>query len=191
MAQMLGSARRKAAAKAQLAQVDGETRLDQPRQILEATRSPVHPRVPAHLQDDKWRLRILDELDGLRGRILNDYRRSLERQRRQAWEYRWGGPLATGLGAGIGSVMAAVGAGIASSNKGLGWTLIVAGFLVSVVGSVLTSNNYVYNRKQTLRFLRLLYDISDYCALVLPTAEAPEVFTQVDTFRQLWETAGT
>jgi hypothetical protein len=188
---MLGTAKRKAAAQQQLAQVDGETRLDKAEEALAATKTAVHPRVPPHLQDDRWRSRVLNELDGLRTKILADYGRSLERQHRQAWEYRWAGPLVTGLGAGGGSVIAALGASLASSHKTYGWVLIVVGFLLSVVGSVVTSNNYVYNRKKTLRFLRLLYDIADYGVLVLPTADPDDVYTQIDSFRELWETAGT
>jgi hypothetical protein len=31
----------------------------------------------------------------------------------------------------------------------------------------------------------------DYAYLVLPTAKAADTFTQLDTFRSLWETAGS
>ncbi|HEX4661850.1 MAG TPA: hypothetical protein VH307_31025 [Streptosporangiaceae bacterium] len=64
------------------------------------------------------------------------------------------------------------------------------GVVFAIVGSVISSNNYVQNRNKQLRFLRLLYDMWDYAYLVLPTASAADTYTQLDTFRSLWETAG-
>ncbi len=173
--------------------IEAETSLDRAKQALEAARNAAIDggrEIPPDLAEGGWRWVVLHELSGLRDAILADYNKAMLSKRRQAWEYRWGGPVATGLGAGVGSVMTAVGASLASSNTFAGWTVIILGFLFAVFASVVTSNNYVYNRNKTLRFERLLFDMADYGALLLPTASAKDVYAQVDQIRHDWETAG-
>jgi hypothetical protein len=140
---------------------------------------------------DGWRWRVLSDLTALSHAVNRDYEQARIRQTRQAWQSRFGGPLVTGAGAAVGSVVAAVGAGLVKTSTAGGWVIIVLGVLLAVVGSVISSNNYVQNRNKQLRFLRLLYDIWDYCYLVLPTATGADTFTQLDAFRSLWETAGS
>ena len=140
---------------------------------------------------DGWRWRVLEDLTALSQFVNDDYEQARSRQGRQAWQTRFGGPLATGAGAAIGSVVSAAGAGLVTVNTAAGWTVIVLGVLFAISGSVLSSNNYVQNRNKMLRFLRLLHDMWDYAYMVLPTASAADTFTQLDTFRNLWETAGS
>jgi hypothetical protein len=140
---------------------------------------------------DGWRWRVLSDLTALSRAVNRDYEQARTRQARQAWQSRFGGPVATGAGAAVGSIVAAVGAGLVKTSTVGGWVVVVLGVLLAVGGSVISSNNYVQNRNKQLRFLRLLYDIWDYAYLVLPTATAADTFTQLGTFRTLWETAGT
>jgi hypothetical protein len=146
---------------------------------------------PDLVPPDGWRWRVLSDLTALSGAVNRDYEQARARQARQAWQSRFGGPIATGAGAAVGSVVAAVGAGIVKTSTVGGWVVVVLGVLLAVAGSVISSNNYVQNRNKQLRFLRLLHDIWDYAYLVLPTASAADTFTQLGTFRTLWETAGT
>jgi hypothetical protein len=146
---------------------------------------------PDLVPPDGWRWRVLSDLAVLSRAINRDYEQARTRQARQAWQSRFGGPVATGAGAAVGSVVAAVGAGIVKTNTAGGWVVVVLGVLLAIGGSVISSNNYVQNRNKQLRFLRLLYDIWDYAYLVLPTSSAADTFTQLDTFRNLWETAGS
>lgn len=171
--------------------IDRETSLDRARQVLETAREAAGPELSPDLREDGWRSTVLGEMEGLHWAILADYRKARQSNRRQAWEYRWGGPFATGLGAGVGSVLAAVGASLASSNAAAGWVVIIVGFLLAVIGSVVTSNNYVYNRKRMLRYERVLFGMADYGTMLLATAEPKDVYAQVDQFRQDWETAGS
>lgn len=146
---------------------------------------------PDLVEPDGWRWRVLRDLTALSGSVNRDYEQARTRQTRQAWQSRFGGPVATGAGAAVGSVVAAVGAGLVKTSTAGGWVVVVLGVLLAIGGSVISSNNYVQNRNKQLRFLRLLHDIWDYAYLVLPTAAATDTFTQLVTFRTLWETAGT
>lgn len=56
--------------------------------------------------------------------------------------------------------------------------------------SVFSAENYVRNRSQRLRFLRLLHDIWDFAYLVLPQAEPAGAYTQLSAIRTEWKTAG-
>jgi hypothetical protein len=149
------------------------------------------PPPPDLVPPDGWRWRVLSDLTALSRAVNRDYEQARTKQARQAWQSRFGGPVVTGAGAAIGSVVAAVGAGLVKTSTASGWAVVILGVLFAVGGSVISSNNYVQNRNKQLRFLRLLYDIWDYAYLVLPTAAAADTFTQLDTFRTLWETAGT
>lgn len=140
-------------------------------------------------EPDGWRWRVLADLQGLDEVIVRDYTKARDKQKSQAWESRLG-PIVTGGGAGVGAVVAAIGAGIVKSG-GWGWVLIVVGVLFAVVGSVLGANSYVRNRSQKLRYLHIMHSLSDYAYLVLPVAEPAEAFQQLEGFRQLWESAGT
>jgi hypothetical protein len=140
-------------------------------------------------EPDGWRWRVLADLEELHEVIVRDYTSARDKQKSQAWETRLG-PIITGAGAGVGSVVAAIGAGIAKSG-GWGWILIVAGVLFAIVGSVLGANSYVRSRNQKLRYLRLMHGLPDYAYLVLPAAQPAEAFQQLDSFRQLWEAAGS
>ena len=140
-------------------------------------------------EPDGWRWRVLADLQGLYEVIVRDYSMARDKQKSQAWETRLG-PVVTGAGAAVGSVVAAVGAGVAKSGT-WGWVLIVAGVLFAIAGSVMGANNYVRNRSQKLRYLHMMHSLSDYAYLVLPVAEPADVFQQLDSFRQLWESAGT
>ncbi len=104
-----------------------------------------------------WRWRVLADLEELYEVTVRDYTKARDRQKSQAWESRLG-PIVTGGGAGVGAVVAAVGAGIVKSG-GWGWVLIVVGVLLAAVGSVLGANSYVRNRNQKLRFLRLIHGL--------------------------------
>lgn len=141
------------------------------------------------VEPDGWRWRVLADLEELHSVIARDYTEARNKQRSQAWESRMG-PIITGGSAGIGGVVAAIGAGIVKSG-GWGWLVIVIGVLFAIAGSVFGANSYVRNRNQKLRYLRLIHGLGDYAYLSLPAAEAGEVFQQLDTFRQLWESAGT
>jgi hypothetical protein len=157
-----------------------------------AKAAQVSGQVPADLVEPTgWRWRVLHELDGLSTDLVKAYRRANKRQSHQAWESRWGGPLATGGGAAVGSVVSAVGAGVIKTNAAAGWALVIVGVLIAVVGSVFSANTYVQNRNKKLRYLRLLYDIWDYAFAVLPSAQASDAYNAVDSIRSLWETAGT
>jgi len=140
-------------------------------------------------EPDGWRWRVLADLEGLHVAVVRDYTKARDKQRSQAWESRLG-PVVTGAGAGVGAVVAAIGAGIVKTGR-WGWALIVVGVVFAIVGSVFGANSYVRNRSQKLRFLRLMQGLGDYAYLSLAVAEAPEVFQQLDAFRQLWETAGS
>lgn len=80
-------------------------------------------------------------------------------QLHQAWESRFGGPLTSGGGAAIGSVVSAVGAGLIKTSSVVDWIVVVVGVFLAIAGSVFSANNYVRNRSQRPRFLRLLHDI--------------------------------
>lgn len=141
------------------------------------------------IEPSGWRWRVLADLEELHAVVVRDYIKAKDKQKSQAWETRMG-PIITGAGAGAGSVVAAVGAGIAKSGA-WGWLLIVAGVLFAVAGSVMGANSYVRSRNQKLRYLHMMHALADYAYLVLPGAEPADVFQQLDTFRQLWESAGT
>ncbi|CAG4902302.1 hypothetical protein [Acidithrix sp. C25] len=141
------------------------------------------------VEPDGWRWRVLTDLEVLRDVIVRDYTKARDKQKSQAWESRLG-PIITGGGAGVGAVVAAIGAGIAKSGR-WGWVLIVVGVLFAIVGSVLGANSYVRNRNQKLRYLRLMHGLGDYAYLLLSVAEPADAFQQLDNFRQLWESAGT
>jgi hypothetical protein len=150
-----------------------------------------HHQVPPDLvPPDGWRWRVLADLTALSKAVSLDYQRAKTRQQRQAWESRFAGPLATGGSAAVGSVISAVGVGLVRTNAVAGWVVFALGVVFAFGGSILSANNYVQNRNKQLRFLRLLYELWDFAYMVLPTASATETFTQLDTFRSLWETAG-
>lgn len=141
------------------------------------------------IEPSGWRWRVLADLQELHAVVVRDYTKARDKQKSQAWETRMG-PVVTGAGAGVGSVVAAIGAGIAKSG-GWGWLLIVAGVLFAIAGSVVAANSYVRSRNQKLRYLHLMHALADYAYLVLPVAEPAEAFQQLDSFRQMWESAGT
>ena len=146
---------------------------------------------PDLIEPTGWRWRVLAELDGLSTDLVRGYERAARRQSRQAWESSWAGPLATGGGAAIGSIISAIGAGLIKTNTALGWALVIVGVVFAIAGSVFSANTYVQNRNKKLRYLRLLYDIWDYAFAVLPTALPGDAYNAVDNIRSLWETAGT
>lgn len=161
------------------------------RDAAEAAKGADHGKVPVDLvQPDGWRWRVLDDLTNLSSAVDRDYQRAQTRQQRQAWQARLPGPLATGGSAAAGSVVSAVGAGIIKTSSALGWIVVIAGVLLAVLGSVFSATNYVRNRNQKLRFLRLLHDIWDFAYLVLPTANPADAYTQLAAVRTQWETAG-
>ena len=145
---------------------------------------------PDLVEPDGWRWRVLRDLQQLSDAVRRDYARARSGQRRQAWESRFGGPVATGGGAAAGSVVSAVGAGLIKSSALIGWVVVVLGVLLAIAGSVFSANSYVRNRSQALRFSRLLRDIWDFAYLVLPTASPADAFTQLSAIRTEWETAG-
>jgi hypothetical protein len=147
--------------------------------------------VPADLiAPDGWRWRVLDELTALSAQLNRQYEKARAKQRHQAWQSRFGGPVATAGGAGIGAILSAVGAGIAQTSAIVGWTILVLGVLFAVAGSVFSANTYVQNRNRKLRYSRLLHDIWDYAYMVLPTAEASDVYNELNDLRADQETAG-
>lgn len=139
-------------------------------------------------EPDGWRWRVLGELEELHEVIVRDYTKARDKQKSQAWETRWG-PIFTGAGAAVGAAVAAVGASLGSGRWG--WALSLPGVLIAVAGSVLGANSYVRSRNQKLRYLHLMHALADYAYLVLPVAEPAEAFQQLDSFRQMWESAGT
>ena len=123
--------------------------------------------VPPDLaESDGWRWRVLEDLTSLSQAVSRDYESARERQQKLAWESRLG-PIATGGGAAVGSVVSAVGAGLIKTSGVVGWILVVFGVIAAVGGSVFSANNYVRNRGQRLRFQRLLRDICDFAYLVV------------------------
>lgn len=145
---------------------------------------------PDLIEPDGWRWRVLSDIQQLSGAVSRDYARAKSSQQRQAWESRFAGPVATGGGAAVGSIVSAVGAGLTKTSAVTGGIVIALGVLFAIAGSVFSANNYVRNRSQRLRFLRLLHDIWDFAYLVLPTAAPAEAFTQLGVIRTEWETAG-
>ena len=139
-------------------------------------------------EDSDWQKQVLDQLISLAGWIEKGYLAARRKQSTQGWESRVA-PIATGGTAAVGAVITAV--GTANTSGALRWILVVFGVLFALAGSLLGANTYVRNRSITLRYLRLLHDIPDYAYLVLPTAKPADAYSQLDTFRQLWETAGT
>ena len=141
------------------------------------------------IEPDGWKWRVLADLEGLSTVIVRDYIRARDKQRSQAWETRWG-PIFTGAGAAVGAAVAAIGASLPGTGR-WGWALSIPGVLIAIAGSVLGANSYVRSRNQKLRYLHIMHAIADYAYLVLPVAEPAEAFQQLDSFRQLWESAGT
>jgi len=139
-------------------------------------------------KDGDWQIQVLDQLMSLTEWIAKGYRAARRKQSTQAWESRVA-PVATGGSAAVGAVIAAV--GTASTSGTLRWFLVVFGVLFSFAGSLLGANAYVRNRSITLRYLRLLHDIPNYAYLVLPASKPADAYSQLDTFRQLWGTAGS
>jgi hypothetical protein len=168
-----------------------EAKFDWAKGALEAAKSAAGNAAESQglVDPDGWRWRVLADLEELHSVIVRDYTKARDKQRSQAWESRMG-PIITGGSAGIGGVVAAIGAGIVKSG-GWGWLVIVIGVLFAIAGSVFGANSYVRNRNQKLRYLRLMHGLGDYAYLLLPTAAVAEAFQQLDTFRQLWESAGT
>ncbi len=175
------------------AQFDFDERMQHARQALtDAAASAANPGpVPPDLAPGGWRWQVLADLDALGTAVGKDYVKANARQRKQAWESRFGGPVTTGGGAAIGAVMSAVGAGLVKTSTVAGWVILVLGVIFAFFGSIFTATSYVQNRNKKLRFLRLLHDIADYACLVLPTAQPGDVFGPLDNLRQLWETAGS
>lgn len=110
-------------------------------------------------ETDGWRWRVLADLESLYDVIVRDYAKARDKQKSQAWETRWG-PVVTGGGAAVGSIVAVLGAEIAKSGT-WGWVLSVAGMLFAVGGSVLGANSYVRNRSRKLRYLHLMHALAD------------------------------
>jgi hypothetical protein len=139
-------------------------------------------------KDGDWQMHVLNQLVSLTGWVAKGYAAARRKQSTQAWESRVA-PVATGGTAAVGAVIAVV--GTANTSGTLRWILVAFGVLFAGAGSLLGANAYIRNRSITLRYLRLLHDIPDYAYLVLPTARPADAYSQLDTFRQLWETAGT
>lgn len=132
----------------------------------EAAKQSNGGQIPADLTEPTgWRWRVLNDLHQLSAAVSHDYARAKTSQQHQAWESRVAGPLATGGGAAIGSIMAAVGAGLIKTSAIAGWIIVVLGVVLAVAGSVFSANNYVRNRSQRLRFLR---PTTRYLGLRLP-----------------------
>jgi hypothetical protein len=140
------------------------------------------------MDPDGWRWRVLADLEELYDVMVRDYTRARDKQRSQAWETHWG-PVLTGTGAAVGAAVAAVGASLGSGRWS--WVLSIPGVLIAIAGSVVGANSYVRSRNQKLRFLHVMHALADYAYLVLPVAQPAEVFQQLDSFRELWESAGT
>lgn len=146
---------------------------------------------PDLIRPDGWRWRVLADMTQLTMAINRAYEDARRRQDRQAWQNRIGGPVTTGAGSAIGAVVAAIGAGQLKADAPLGWLVIALGVIGAIVGSIFSASNYVQNRNKVRRFLRLLHDIWDFNYMVLPDISAADAFRQLDTFRQMWETAGS
>ena len=91
---------------------------------------------PDSVEPDGRRWRVLRDLQQLSDAVGRDYASARSGQRRQAWESRFGGPVATGGGAAAGSVVSAVGTGLIKSSAPVGWVLGVLGVLLAIAGSV-------------------------------------------------------
>jgi hypothetical protein len=147
--------------------------------------------VPTDLvEPDGWRWRVLDELAGLSTSVERDYANAKERQESESWTARFAGPWATGGSAAAGAIVSAVGSGVIKTSNVFGVVVVIAGVLFAFAGSIFSATNYVRDRNQSLRFLRLLYDIWDYAYIVLPSAAPEDVFSQMAALRTQWETAG-
>lgn len=174
---------------------DEEERLERARQALRAAadaalRTAPGGEVPPDLAEpDGWRWRVLDDLAGLSNAVNRDYEVARERQRKLAWESRLG-RFATGGAAAVGSVVSAAGVGLTKTSAVGGWILVIVGVVFAFTGSIFSANNYVRNRGQRLRFLRLLHDIWDFAYLVLPTAPPADACAALGAIRTEWETAG-
>jgi hypothetical protein len=174
---------------------DQQERLGWARQALRdaaaaAAKTAPDDEVPADLSEPGgWRWRVLDDLAGLSKAVNRDYETARERQKALAWESRLG-RLATGGAAAVGSAMSAAGVGLTKTSAVGGWILVVVGVVFAFAGSVFSANNYVRNRGQRLRFLRLLHDIWDFAYLVLPTAQPADAYAALGAIRTQWETAG-
>jgi hypothetical protein len=142
-------------------------------------------------QPEGWRWMVLRDLRKLWEDVRGDYDRAAKRTKRQAWESRFGGPIATGGSAGVGAVVTVLGTSLFDTNRLAGIVVAAAGFLFALIGSVLSASNYVSNRSKQLRCSRLMHDIANYSYMLLPSGTASEAFAQLDNFRVLWETAGT
>ncbi|HET9059614.1 MAG TPA: hypothetical protein VFN61_06810 [Acidimicrobiales bacterium] len=158
------------------------------RDALKATQFSTDAKGNGFDDPDGWRWRVLADLEELHGVIVRDYTKARDKQKSQAWETRWG-PIFTGAGAALGAAFAAVGASFGSGRWG--WAFSIPGVVIAIVGSVVGANSYVRSRNQKLRYLHLMHALADYAYLVLPVAEPAEAFQQLDSFRQMWESAGT
>lgn len=148
--------------------------------------------VPADLTPPKgWRWRVLADLTALSTAVAVDYQRAQAGERRHAWQARLAGPGSAGATAAVGSVVSAAGAGLFKTSLPVGIALVVIGVAAAFGGAFFSASNYVRERNQTLRFERLLRDIWDFAYLVLPTAEAPDVYAGLGALRTQWETAGS
>lgn len=134
-----------------------------------------------------WRWHALETMHGLALDIAPSYESARDKFAAQYWESLVG-PVFTGVGAASGAALTALGASVKAA---WGDPVIAVGFLLAVGGSVFSANAYVRSRKTQSRYLRLVFDMSDYSFMVLPTASPGDVFQQLDTFRGLWETAGS
>ena len=175
--------------------IDEQERLEWAKQALRdaataAARTAPGGEVPPDLAEpDGWRWRVLDDLTTLSEAVNRDYQAARERQRALAWESRLG-RLATGGAAAVGSAVSAAGVALTKTSALGGWALLVFGVVFAFAGSVFSANNYVRNRGQRLRFLRLLHDIWDFAYIVLPTAQPGDAYAALAGIRTQWETAG-
>lgn len=138
-------------------------------------------------EPDGWRWHALETMHRLALDIAPSYEGARDRFAAQFWESRVG-PVLTGVGAASGAALTALGTSVKAA---WGDPLIAVGFLLAVGGSVFSANAYVRSRNTQLRYLRLVFDMSDYSFMVLPTASPGDVYQQLDAFRGLWETAGS
>ncbi len=141
------------------------------------------------IEPDGWRWTVFADLQALYDVIVHDYKYARDGQKDQAWKARIA-PLITGGTAGVGAVVAAVGAGVVKSGPWV-WPVILIGIVVAIAGSLFGANSYIRDRNQKLRYLRIMHDLGDFAYLVLPTAQPTDVFQQLDNFRGLWESAGS
>lgn len=157
-------------------------------ELAKMEKEGLHATVPPDFAaPDGWRWRVLTDLTELHQSVTDGYDHALRKQTWLTLESSLGKMFVGGT-AGVGAFAEII--GVAYVKGSAGWILAAVGVALAVGGSVFSASSYVRNRNQKLRYLRLMNDIRDYAYLLLPTAKRSDVYTQMDNFRQLWETAG-